>query len=250
MSLCSKPQNDFGDYSTSAGPSNSYLQYSSMKWFWRGSSLPVKWFWKLWTYPCEMIFLGLKVNDFEELEVPKWNMRPKWVWNIRGLYFEWSKKKWFWEMIFWYLLPQKIISQGRGDWKNIFSQTQAFLHFLTWGLRTQLQIHGHFLSMWQFRRQWIISGMDLSRSRYICMSASYCFEGNTISICTTWRNMINYQWNVNFDLVNLKWFQSAGVLQWTSVISHTEVHSPSTARLPRRGSGWPCRSLAKLGRAG
>ena len=93
MSLCSKPQNDFGDSSTSAGPSNSYLQYSSMKWFWRGSSLPVKWFWKLWTYPCEMIFGGLKVNDFEGLEVPKWNMRPKWFWNIRGLYFEWNKKE-------------------------------------------------------------------------------------------------------------------------------------------------------------
>ena len=71
MSLCSKPQNDFGDSSTSAGPSNSHLQYSSMKWIWRGSSLPVKWFWKLWTYPCELIFGGLKVNDFEGLEVPK-----------------------------------------------------------------------------------------------------------------------------------------------------------------------------------
>ena len=52
-------------------------------------------------------FGGLKVNDFEGWEVPKWNMRPKWFWKIRGLYFEWSNKKWFWEMIFGYLLHLK-----------------------------------------------------------------------------------------------------------------------------------------------
>ena len=44
-----------------------------------------------------MIFGGLKVADFEGLEVPKWNMRPKWFWNIRGLILNGQKndfEKW------------------------------------------------------------------------------------------------------------------------------------------------------------
>ena len=45
-----------------------------------------------------MIFGGLKADDFEGLEVPKCKHATKMFWNIRGLYFEWSKnyfEKWF-----------------------------------------------------------------------------------------------------------------------------------------------------------
>ena len=104
-----------------------------MKWFSRGSSLPVKWFWKLWNYPWEMIFGGLKVADFEGLEVPKWNMRPKWFWNIRTLYMRMVQKKRFWEMIFGYLLPPKPFTKVGVMFNGLCSQLWGGLWFAECG---------------------------------------------------------------------------------------------------------------------
>ncbi len=105
------------------------------------------------------------------------------------------------------------------NWFILFSQTQAH-HFLDTN-----EVWGHnFRSMGTF---WVCASSDgngLSAAWTLvdagpCMAASYGFEGDTI--WTTWRHMINEMWI--FDLVNLKWFQPAGVLQWTSVISHTKT---------------------------
>ena len=93
-------------------PQNHFIQLA--KWFWGRQSA------------CEMIleaqhsslgndFGGLKVNDFEGWEVPKWNMRPKWFWkNQRSKFWIVKKKdfeKWFSDTY----STSKIISQGWGD---------------------------------------------------------------------------------------------------------------------------------------